>query len=247
MDAIRHFEDNKGKTISEFLEDLALMQEKMKATDDEQNKVLLMTLHAAKGLEFDFVMLAGLEQGILPTARALYDTGDDTALEEERRLFYVGITRAKERLLLTNAKFRYTYGQMNAQTPSQFVDELPAKFVKQEDCSQQNSRKLNAYFAQWFGTKTEYSSEFYGRKNEFTSFIKDRIKPAKKTAPFASKASPAPAAKAGAPFKKNQPVFHKKYGTGLVQSIEKRNDKTFITVAFKIGKKKIAASFLKAI
>lgn len=236
FDAIKHFEAQKITTITAFLDEVALMQEKLAATDDNQHKVVLMTLHAAKGLEFDTVIIAGLEQGVLPTARALHE--DPAALEEERRLLYVGITRAKERLMITNTKFRYTYGQMSEQIPSQFLDELPSKFITKEDCAYWNNARFAAYFADWLNPF--YNSPDKQEKNTpntFVAFIKNKIV--------------AKLPKASTPenntFKKNQPVHHKKYGTGIVQHIETSSDSTVITVKFKDGIKKIVASFLERI
>ena len=91
-----------------------------------------MTCHAAKGLEFDLVLLTGLEDGVFPGARATYNEND---VEEERRLFYVGITRAKKFLLITHARYRYTYGSMTEQTPSRFLREIPKNLLLHHDIS----------------------------------------------------------------------------------------------------------------
>ena len=231
--AMKHFETQKVDTIALFLDEVTLMQEKLAATDDEEQKVLLMTLHAAKGLEFDIVALIGLEEGILPTSRALYDDDNDKALEEERRLFYVGITRAKERLLLTNAKFRYTYGQMSDQLPSQFLDELPKKHIAMEDCNYWNGARFRQYFADWIGLKHDNPlSSFSRTQRQFATLIKDKIK------------QPKTRTSAGGTWKPNQPVKHKTYGMGLIQKVEKKSSNTVVTVKFKSGTKKIVSRFL---
>ncbi len=234
--AINHFESQKINSVSLFLDEVALMQEKLSATDDKENKILLMTLHAAKGLEFDIVILVGLEEGILPTSRALYGNDNDTALEEERRLFYVGITRAKERLLFTHAKFRYTYGQMTDQLPSQFVDELPHKLIHMEDCSYWNHARFRQYFADWLGIKHDDPlSSFAHTQKQFATLLKNKIK------------QPKPRTSPGSSWKTNQPVRHKTYGVGLVQKIEKRSGDMVVTVKFKSGTKKIISRFLMLI
>lgn len=234
LDAMKHFEAQKIETLAAFLDEVALMQEKLTSTNEDKHKVLLMTLHAAKGLEFDTVIIAGLEQGVLPTARALHE--DAMALEEERRLLYVGITRAKERLLLTHTKFRYTYGQMSEQMPSQFLDELPAKLIGKEDCAYWNNARFAQYFADWLGMR--HTNEFETKRHEFASLVKDKIatKPVVKSSKKETNS-----------FKVHQPVQHKKYGTGIVQNIDKQSDTTVITVKFKNGIKKILASFLEMI
>lgn len=244
LNAMSHFEAQKVQTISAFLDEVALMQEKLIASDDDEHKVLLMTFHAAKGLEFDIVVLAGLEEGILPTSRALYE--NDDALEEERRLFYVGITRAKNYLLFSHAKFRYTYGQMVDQLSSQFLDELPKKLVTRDDAQYWNHSQIRHFCADWLGFN---QPEIAAKQAQFASLIKDKInaKPARKSA----KKSNAPTAKKESPllgsFKRNQPVRHKTFGMGLVQSVDKKNANIVITVKFKSGIKKIMSRFLQVI
>ncbi len=152
--AIAHFESNGITTIRGLLDEIALMQEHMQK-DDAKNPVLLMTLHAAKGLEFDMVILCGLEEGLFPSSRSMLT---DDGLEEERRLFYVGITRAKERLLITHARHRYTYGQMNDQLSSRFLDEIPSKLATSFDGTSWNITQAKAFFADWLNAKMPTSA-----------------------------------------------------------------------------------------
>jgi len=91
------------------------------------NAVTLMTMHAAKGLEFKMVFIVGLEEGLFPHSRSLFDSED---IEEERRLCYVGVTRAKEHLYLTYTKQRVIFGQRNASVPSRFIFELPTEVLE---------------------------------------------------------------------------------------------------------------------
>jgi DNA helicase-2/ATP-dependent DNA helicase PcrA len=109
-------------SLGEFLDHVALVTELDQAEEGE--KVSLMTLHAAKGLEFDIVVLPGWEEGLFPNARALEEGGDE-ALEEERRLAYVGLTRARRRAVITHARYRRIFGQIQGAMPSRFLDELP--------------------------------------------------------------------------------------------------------------------------
>lgn len=231
FDAMKYFESNKQNcTLEQFLEDVALMQEKIYAQDKSQDALLLMTLHAAKGLEFDTVIIGGLEESILPTARALQD---DDALEEERRLLYVGITRAKEHLLLTHAKYRYTYGTMTHQTPSRFLRELPAELAQREDCSYWTSQQLHSFFSHWF-TPVQQPKE---QKSE-SCMPSLALKP-NKTKIVETKSQL---------FKKNQPVMHTTYGMGIVQDVETKKDGTVhVTVKFKDAIKKIVDKFLQVI
>lgn len=233
LDAIKYLETHDVQTLSSLLEEIALMQEKLNASDREQSKVVLMTLHAAKGLEFDTIILAGLEQGILPTTRALYE--DTSALEEERRLFYVGITRAKERLLIMRTQYRYTYGKMSEQMASQFIDELPAKQVSRYECMQWNNAQFRHYFAGWLGITPKEPSPAK-KQTQFATIIKNKI-----TQPRSASRP----ARGISQFKKNQPVIHKKYGTGIVQNIEQKSDNLVVIVRFRSGLKKIVSQFLE--
>jgi DNA helicase-2/ATP-dependent DNA helicase PcrA len=116
-----------------FLQDIALVSD-VDGFEEDQPKVALMTLHAAKGLEFPFVFIAGLEEELLPHGRAVEegwtDSGENRGLEEERRLFYVGLTRAQERLFLSHARVRRHFGSEQYAQPSRFLDEVPPGLVE---------------------------------------------------------------------------------------------------------------------
>lgn len=117
--------------LVQFLENVALVEQEYmpdgQKIQDSENAITLMTMHAAKGLEFKMVFIVGLEEGVFPHSQALFDYGD---LEEERRLCYVGVTRAKEHLYLTYAKQRVIFGQRNTSTPSRFIYELPSEVLE---------------------------------------------------------------------------------------------------------------------
>src|SRR3546814_10540886 len=110
------------ETLGDFLEHVSLVMDNDAA--DETEKVTIMTIHAAKGLEFDHVFLPGWEEGVFPSQRAL-DEGGLAALEEERRLAYVAITRARRRCTILHAANRRIYGQWTSSIPSRFIEELP--------------------------------------------------------------------------------------------------------------------------
>ncbi|MCY7299786.1 MAG: ATP-binding domain-containing protein, partial [Ilumatobacteraceae bacterium] len=112
--------------IDEFLEQVALVADTDEITDDD--KVVLMTLHSAKGLEYPVVFLVGMEEGLFPSSRALTEP---TQMEEERRLAYVGITRAQQKLFVSHAWSRQLFGTTNYSPPSRFLDEIPAELVEQ--------------------------------------------------------------------------------------------------------------------
>ncbi len=126
--------------ITQFLENVALVEQESVPDNpidgDKKNAITLMTLHAAKGLEFPVVFMIGMEEGLFPHSRALMDRNE---LEEERRLAYVGITRAREKLFLLYAKKRLFFGQRTSNIVSRFILELPEEVIH-------NSRNTNEYF-----------------------------------------------------------------------------------------------------
>lgn len=128
--------------LSQFLENVALVEqeESSKLKGDEGNRVTLMTLHAAKGLEFPVIFLVGLEEGIFPHSRSLFDSAQ---LEEERRLAYVGITRAKELLFLTYANQRLFFGQTTSNPPSRFIIDIPENLLESAGIKLQYKKEYN--------------------------------------------------------------------------------------------------------
>jgi DNA helicase-2/ATP-dependent DNA helicase PcrA len=111
--------------LERFLESIQLLQEADNYETDAE-KITLMTLHSAKGLEFSVVFIAGLEEGLLPHKKSLFSQED---LEEERRLFYVGMTRSKKELYITLAKTRFVHGDYQDNLPSQFLNDLPEEYL----------------------------------------------------------------------------------------------------------------------
>src|SRR5205085_10797804 len=117
----------RGESLRDFLDHAALVSDQ--DSYDEQSPITLMTLHTAKGLEFPVVFIMGLEDGLFPHNRS---SGDAKQLEEERRLFYVGITRAEEKLFLSSARFRRFFGNVEQQVsePSRFLSEIPTELIE---------------------------------------------------------------------------------------------------------------------
>ncbi len=122
---VRYMEENDNGTLSGFLEEVALMTD-IDNYNESNESVVMMTLHSAKGLEFPVVFIVGMEEGLFPGNQVLYDPSE---VEEERRLCYVGITRAKERLYITNARQRMIYGNTNLTRPSRFLNEIPEELT----------------------------------------------------------------------------------------------------------------------
>ncbi len=218
LNGILFFEEKTQQNLEKFLEDVALLQEQMAAKEENHDQVRLMTLHAAKGLEFDTVMLTGIEEGVLPSGHALYQP---ETLEEERRLLYVGITRARERLLLTHTRYRYTYGQMTDQRPSRFLDEIPHGHVQRHECSHWSTHEFSQYFSQWISNSQKLvPQEQIIHQEPITLASEDE-------------------------WYINQSVIHKSFGKGIIQKIEKKSDTTYVTARFITGIKKLDVRFIE--
>lgn len=269
LNSIIFSEEQNNKTISEFLEDIALLQEKIDSSDNNLEYVRLMTLHAAKGLEFHTVILCGLEEGTIPSA---HSRNSSEAIEEERRLLYVGITRACERLLITHARYRYIYGQMNEQEPSRFISELDMRYINHDDASYWDAQEFSRYFIEWLNFPKEFIPE---RLEEFTVNSKLKTKNIKlepesiliqsssknitqKIPNFLDKnldknfnrnsSKNSISEPNYTSFKLYQNVEHKTFGNGIIESIEtKKNGKSYLIIKFSSGVKKISPEFITSI
>lgn len=250
--AIIHFESEKKGDLATFLDEVALLQEQASKQDTEHDTLALMTLHAAKGLEFDTVILAGLEEGLLPSSRSLHD---NTAIEEERRLFYVGITRARERLLLSKSRYRYSFGQMSDQYPSSFLREIPEKLIFAHDLCYMQPYNVKQLFAQWLGAAapSEPTIMTFGSTAHTRPKVTLTTPPAKPVRSYAAPkpssygpttSKPVSSAPSASGWKVNQPVKHATFGIGLVKKVEEQGSKVSLTVNFGTQTKKVLASFV---
>ena len=128
VSAARDYETREPEaSIGGFVDRLSLLSEADEESGTREAKVWMMTMHAAKGLEFPMVVIAGLEEGLFPHSRS---AEDEDELEEERRLCYVGMTRARQRLVLTGAARRRVFGEYQSTEPSRFLDEVPAELME---------------------------------------------------------------------------------------------------------------------
>lgn len=225
MNALHYFSTQGKITIEQALDEIALLQEKADKDAQKEAGITLMTLHAAKGLEFDTVILPGLEEGLFPSTRTTYDLNE---IEEERRLLYVGVTRAREKLLITHARHRQMYGKMEESAPSRFLKELPANHAKHDTASAWHQHEVVQYFSQWLGHSSATEFSF---KPPVTTYA-----PASPQKYSTSK---------DATFKKHQTVKHPVFGIGIICDVEEKEHKTFVTAQFKVGLKKIDSSFLQ--
>ncbi len=250
-------------TLSGFLEEIALVAD-IDGVREDDNRVLLMTLHSAKGLEFPNVYLSGMEDGVFPGYLTIADA-DPSAMEEERRLVYVGITRAKEDLTISSAKQRMIRGETQYNPVSRFVKEIPSELLdnkpKSEKARDYEEYKEDSYERNLFKTKPFGGSE--NSTGSTFSFQKPKaiIKPKTTAAehkPFIAKEAVSlkgiAGLQKGAPvtqtlaYQEGDRVSHVKYGAGTVLNIEQGNRDFQVTVAFdSAGQKVMYAAFAKLI
>ncbi|MBF0779871.1 MULTISPECIES: UvrD-helicase domain-containing protein [unclassified Granulicatella] len=205
----------KLQKLAQFLSDFSLDGT---VQEDNQQGVTLMTLHAAKGLEFPLVFIVGLEETIFPTSRSISE-GD---LEEERRLMYVGITRAEKKLFLTHASSRLFYGKNQRNTPSRFLDEIDENIVERTD-STMYGRKSHV-------GQIQYSSAFNVHKEKVSIVQKQAIVSNQKDEQIS--------------WSVGQQVNHKKWGIGRIVRISGQGEDTMLDIAFDgQGIKTLLASF----
>ena len=166
--AIEFEEEEAENTLADFLEGITLSSD-IDGMEDSEDSVTLMTLHSAKGLEFPVVFLVGLEEGIFPGNKSI---GEPKELEEERRLFYVGITRAKQYLYLTCSKKRTIFGSTSYNAVSRFVNEIPSELLDGFDKLDDNSDDFNDSQYKWeYGTSSKVKSYKLNDTNETRGYV----------------------------------------------------------------------------
>ncbi len=201
-------------TLAQLLENISLVSD-IDSYDEAQETVTLMTLHSAKGLEFPNVFLMGMEEGVFPGIRAF---SDEAEIEEERRLCYVGITRAKERLFLSRAQSRTLFGSTKYNLPSRFLEEIPAELL---DCKEERAKIVSDI--EHIGGARPVG---FGKSGFLAQ--KDEVK------------------KAAAPkvqFAPGNQVKHRKFGIGTIVSAQPMGADTLLRIAFEEGEKKLLAAY----
>ncbi|MXO48367.1 AAA family ATPase [Erythrobacter vulgaris] len=233
------------ETLGDFLEHVSLVMDNDRADDGE--KLTIMTMHAAKGLEFDHVFLPGWEEGVFPSQRAI-DEGGLASLEEERRLAYVAITRAKRRCTIYHAANRRIYGQWTSSIPSRFIEELPDEHIESETTM---SGGASLWRANWTENEDPFAHVSNARPDRSTargpgwqralstgydSTPKRLAEPGKSAASFA--------AKPRADIAIGARVFHEKFGYGVVMDQEGNK----LEIEFeKAGTKRVLDSFVRLV
>ncbi len=237
--AAQYEEDADIPTLSGFLEDVALVSDVDKY-DETANAVVLMTIHSAKGLEFPIVFLPGMEEGIFPGYQTMYDPGE---IEEERRLAYVALTRAKKQIYITHVHDRMLNGSTQMNRPSRFLDEIPSELTDVDDRS--------GYFS------SRGSAAWDEDDDPFVTYAKaatiNKSAP-QKTDPYASRPSPtvsfgvkpAPIRRATQEFNAGDRVHHNTFGDGTVLTTRPMGGDILYEIAFDtVGTKKLMATYVK--
>ncbi len=218
--------ENEEASLSGFLEEIALVTD-LDSMEADEDKVILMTVHSAKGLEFSNVYLIGWEEGIFPGNQSIY--GGEEEIEEERRLAYVAITRAKKNLHITNAYTRMIFGSTNRNMPSRFVKELP-----DEVCDVSSHSPMNNFFSQGISRDTTPQISFVSKgylggysAYKSSSFTERKSQPSERVN-----------------YTVGQTVEHKTFGVGVITGVTPIGNDSMLQIDFKgVGSKKIMAQY----
>lgn len=209
--------EREDASLQSFLEEMALVSD-VDSLDEAQNSVTLMTLHISKGLEYPYVFIVGLEENLFPSAKSVSsDSEDENSLEEERRLAYVGMTRARQKLYLTYARSRKVWGQEQFNPPSRFLKEIP------ENLTEFSTSLATPNFVSRFATQ---SGAFYGRKPDMS----DRNTFDSDVHAFPDYDEEIPSA--NGEFAKGQRVRHPTFGVGSIFQTEGSGDQQKVSVLF---------------
>lgn len=231
---IKYEEESEDANLSEFLEDVALISD-IDSYNEDEDAVVLMTLHSAKGLEFPVVFILGMEEGIFPGNQSMFNEED---LEEERRLAYVGITRAKKKLYLISSQQRMLYGQTSRNMPSRFLREIPSSVIDDQSVVARRST----------GFTSAHSGFSSGARGGSSYTSSSKIGYARQSSNSAHKFGQAgnAAQKSNVDYKVGDTVSHKSFGTGTILTITPMGGDMLLEVAFdKAGTKKMMANYAR--
>jgi DNA helicase-2/ATP-dependent DNA helicase PcrA len=224
VSAAREYESRTPEpTLAGFVDQLSLLSDVDEEAGARDARVLMMTMHSAKGLEFPIVVIGGLEEGLFPHSRS---ADDEAELEEERRLCYVGITRAQRRLVLTSAARRRVFGDYQSTEPSRFIEEIPAALIEEVPSTFATPSAFSQFRASSYGRgsgyrgRTREESPVYAYEDEDQS-VPEGLRPGLR-------------------------VRHPAFGVGTIVSVEPLDDDTKLVVRFaSVGQKTLRAKFAK--
>ena len=242
---VRYMEDNEGGTLTGFLEEVALMTD-LDNYNTEAESTVMMTLHSAKGLEFPVVFIVGMEEGLFPGNQVMYDPSE---LEEERRLCYVGITRAKEKLYITNARSRMLFGNTSFTRPSRFLGEIPDELTDFERNAPQQTFYGGYSGVSYGGLSHSGGTKMFSQEKSYSK--SSSTAPKNKASGFANGGFSSEPKKTATDsvtldFKVGDTVAHKTFGKGMIVSAKAMGGDMLLEIAFDTcGTKKVMAKMAK--
>jgi DNA helicase II / ATP-dependent DNA helicase PcrA len=228
VSAAREYETRSPEpTLAGFVDQLSLLSDVDEEAGAQDARVLMMTMHSAKGLEFPTVVIGGLEEGLFPHSRS---ADDEAELEEERRLCYVGITRAERRLVLTSAARRRLFGDYQGTQASRFIEEIPADLIEE----------VPSTFVTPQSSFSQFRATPYGAGRQGGSY-RGRVKEEQPSYDYASEDQSSPTG-----LKPGVRVRHAQFGVGTILTVEPLDDDTKLVVRFNsVGQKTLRAKFAK--
>ncbi len=239
LNGIQEFTDAKKEEgadhgLGNFLEEVSLLTDQDTDKDEDKNKVTLMTIHAAKGLEFKYVYIVGVEEGLFPSPMAIESL---QGLEEERRLFYVALTRAEEQVTISFAKSRYKYGELAFSKPSRFVGEIEQKYLELQGDNIMPSFKQKG---------AQRPNSFHSRNNSAGETRRPAFNYKKTERPSEPKVSFNYSGSSASKIKEGMEVLHERFGKGKVISVVGDMPNAKATVFFEnAGQKQLLLKFAK--
>ena len=225
--------ENENASLSGFLEEISLITDMDREEEDDNQRVSLMTMHTAKGLEYPVVYIIGVEEGIFPGNQSIY--AGESEIEEERRLAYVGITRAKERLFISNAYQRMLFGRTERMRESRFIGEINRELIERK-----MSNEMQSYGYSSYNNNNSYSRNNYGDTK--VSYYEPK-KPT--STPIARSSSFGPTQNK-TNYSVGERVKHKTFGEGMITSVTNMGNDSMLEIAFdSVGTKKVMANFAR--
>lgn len=232
-------------TLEQYMQEVALLTNDDTENDEEKNRVLLMTIHSAKGLEFKYVYIVGLEEELFPSQ---FSAGSAAELEEERRLFYVAVTRAEKKLTLSYAHTRYRWGNLINARPSRFITEIDINYIDLPDATdygfdhqygQEAPQTYEKKTKPWLSKKNRYEKPLENKK-----ILRQKLRTQPPTPPNENQPTRQPASAGG--LKVGNLIEHQRFGKGKVIKIEGGMPNTKATILFdSAGQKKLLLKFAK--
>jgi len=223
-------------SLADFLENMALISDLDDTDGEEKEYVTLMTMHSAKGLEFPVVFIPGMEEGVFPGYRSM---GDQSEIEEERRLCYVGITRAREKLYISCANRRTLFGNTSMNSPSRFLEEIPENLMIGYEKQKNEYSRSDSY-----ATKTFFDSSYLGSNSYTPKIAASSISNTYSKNIEGHKMSVTQMHADLSIFEEGKFVMHKRFGAGVITKITPEDDDLMLEILFeRSGKKRLMAKF----